>query len=84
MSADLAPTAQAALTHVCKSVVADPDAVEIAASENDNGVRLDVTVGDGDMGRVIGRRGRVASAIRTVVGAAAAKDGVSVEVEFVD
>ncbi len=84
MSADLAPTAQAALAHVCKSVVADPDAVEIAASENDNGVRLDVTVGDGDMGRVIGRRGRVASAIRTVVGAAAAKDGVSVEVEFVD
>ena len=84
MSADLAPTAQAVLSHVCKSVVADPGAVEIAASENDNGVRLDVTVGDGDMGRVIGRRGRVASAIRTVVGAAAAKDGVSVEVEFVD
>jgi predicted RNA-binding protein YlqC (UPF0109 family) len=36
------------------------------------------------MGRVIGRRGRVASAIRTVVGAAAAKDGVVAEVEFVE
>ena len=43
-----------------------------------------MTVNDDDMGRVIGRRGRVASAIRTVVGAAAAKDGVTTEVEFVE
>ena len=47
-------------------------------------MRLDVTVNEDDMGRVIGRRGRVASAIRTVVGAAAVKDGVTTEVEFVE
>ena len=47
-------------------------------------VELVVTVGDGDTGRVIGRRGRTAQAIRAVVRAAAAKDGVEVDVEFSD
>ena len=41
-------------------------------------------VGPNDMGRVIGKRGRVAQAIRTVVRAAAARDGTDVEVEFED
>ena len=45
---------------------------------------LEVRVGADDMGRVIGKRGRVAKAIRTVVRAAAARDGVDVDVEFVD
>ena len=45
---------------------------------------LEVQVGDDDMGRVIGKRGRVANSIRTVVRAAAARDGVEVDVEFVD
>lgn len=81
----LAPTAEAVLLHLCRSVVASPDAVSIDASSPSEGrVRFDVTVNKDDMGRVIGRRGRVASAIRTVVGAAGAKDGVSTEVEFVE
>jgi predicted RNA-binding protein YlqC (UPF0109 family) len=79
-----APTAEAVLLHLCRSVVAHPDEVSIEVSSNGDNVRLDVTVNDDDMGRVIGRRGRVASAIRTVVGAAAAKDGVTTEVEFVE
>lgn len=79
-----APTAEAVLLHLCKSVVAYPDDVSIETSTNGDRVRLDVTVHDDDMGRVIGRRGRVASAIRTVVNAAAAKDGVTTEVEFVE
>ena len=71
--------------HLCQSVVAHPDDVSIeTTAKGDDVVRLDVTVNDDDMGRVIGRRGRVASAIRTVVGAAAAKDGVTTEVEFVE
>ncbi len=41
-------------------------------------------MGPDDMGRVIGKRGRVAGAIRTVVRAAAVRDGVDVDVEFVD
>lgn len=86
MSEDaLAPTAEAVLVHLCKSVVSSPDDVSVEASEaGDERVRFDVTVNKDDMGRVIGRRGRVASAIRTVVGAAGAKDGVSTEVEFVE
>ena len=41
-------------------------------------------VAPGDMGRVIGKRGRIAQAIRTVARAAAVKDGVEVDVEFVE
>jgi len=43
-----------------------------------------VTVGDGDMGRVIGKRGRVANAIRTIVRAAAVSDDAEIDVDFVD
>lgn len=84
MSADLAPEAQGLLKHVVSSIVENPDAVEIDASTDDDTVRFDVRVGDGDMGRVIGKRGRTAHAIRALVRAAAAKDGTSVDVEFVD
>ncbi len=85
MSEALAPTAEAVLLHLCRSVVSMPDEVSIETSSvGDDRVRFDVTVNKEDMGRVIGRRGRVASAIRTVVGAAAAKDSVSTEVEFVE
>lgn len=84
MSDSLAPSAEAVLLMVCRSVVSEPDDVSIEASADGDRVRLDVSVNADDMGRVIGRRGRVASAIRTVVGAAAAKDGVVTEVEFVE
>ncbi len=84
MSGDLAPEAEDLLKHVVSSIVENPDAVEIDASNDDDTVRFDVRVGDGDMGRVIGKRGRTAHAIRALVRAAAAKDGTSVDVEFVD
>jgi predicted RNA-binding protein YlqC (UPF0109 family) len=73
------------LTHLCTSIVDYPDEVSIETSvEGDHAVRFDVTVNDEDMGRVIGRRGRVASAIRTIVNAAGSIDGVTCKVEFVD
>jgi predicted RNA-binding protein YlqC (UPF0109 family) len=84
MSAELAPEAQDLLRHVVSSIVENPDAVSIEVSEDDDTIRFDVSVGDGDMGRVIGKRGRTAHAIRALVRAAAAKDGSSVDVEFVD
>jgi len=85
VSDDLAPVAAGLLQHVVASIVEKPDEVEIEASEDgDDTVRFDVRVGDGDMGRVIGKRGRTAPAIRALVRAAAAKDGASVDVEFVD
>lgn len=79
-----APTAEAVLDHVVRCLVEDPDAVEIDADESGRRVRFDVRVGEGDMGRVIGKRGRVANSIRTVVRAAAVRDDVEVDVEFVD
>ena len=78
------PTARAVLEHVVGSLVQDPSAVRIDTERGRNLPRLTVRVGPSDMGRVIGKRGRVAQAIRTVTRAAAARDGSDVEVEFED
>ena len=80
------PAAGAAdvLEYLVKALVDDPDAVEIEVYDDRRGTKMAVSVGPGDMGRVIGRRGRIANAIRTVVRAAAVDDGVSVDVDFVD
>ena len=72
------------LEHIVKSVVEKPDEVQIDIQTIDSETTLAVRVGDGDMGRVIGRRGRIANAIRTVTRAAAVRDGVAVSVEFID
>ena len=66
-----APTAAAVLEHVVRSIVDQPDAVSVEVTEDGDRTRLDVRVGDGDLGRVIGRRGRTAASIRTVTRAAA-------------
>lgn len=79
-----APTAVAVLTHIVSSIVDDPDAVQVETTESRGRVRLDVRVGPGDLGRVIGRRGRTAQSIRTVVRAAAARDDADIDVEFLD
>ena len=79
-----APTAEDVLAYLVESLVDDPDAVEIDSVEGRRGVTLEVRVASGDMGRVIGRRGRMANAIRTVVRAAAVKDEVTTDVDFVD
>jgi predicted RNA-binding protein YlqC (UPF0109 family) len=80
-----APTAVAVLTHIVKSIVDQPDAVVVEETSGDDGKhRLDVRVGPGDLGRVIGRRGRTAASIRTVTRAAASKDGVELDIEFLD
>ncbi len=79
-----APIATAVLEHVVRSIVDDPDAVRVEGAEGRNRVRLEVRVGPGDLGRVIGRRGRTAQSIRTVVRAAAVRDGVDVDVDFAD
>ena len=85
MSDAEAPNAVSVLEYLVKQVVDQPDAVTVATSEGRRGgLQLDVRVGDGDMGRVIGKRGRIAQSIRTVVRAAAVKDDVAVDIEFVD
>ena len=79
-----APTAEDVLAYLVESLVDEPDSVEIDSVEGRRGVSLEVRVASGDMGRVIGRRGRMANAIRTIVRAAAVKDGVATDVDFVD
>lgn len=65
-----------------RNLVEFPDQVSVDAVESPRAVTLEVRVAEGDMGKVIGRQGRVAKAIRTVVKAAAVKDGRRVSVEF--
>lgn len=79
-----AASAKAVLDYLARAVVSDPDGVDIEVEQGSRGITLAVRVSDGDLGRVIGRRGRVANAIRTIVRAAAVNDGVEVDVDFRD
>jgi len=83
-SDESAPTAVAVLTHIVKSLVDDPDSVTVEADDSGRRLTLNVRVGEGELGRVIGRRGRTAASIRTVARAAASKDDVEVDIEFLD
>lgn len=76
--------AQNVLRHVVSGIVDQPELVDVTTDTDRETPRINIAVGEGDMGRVIGRRGRVANAIRAVGRAAAAADGLDVEVEFVD
>ena len=78
------PTATNVLTYLVRSLVDEPDAVRVDEVEGRRGIKLEVRVAPGDLGRVIGRRGRTAQSIRTVVRAAAARDEREVDVDFVD
>jgi predicted RNA-binding protein YlqC (UPF0109 family) len=79
-----AATATAVLTHCVREIVDDADAVRVEVDDTGDRVILNVYVGDGDLGRVIGKRGRIARDIRRVTRAAAIKDGVEVDIEFVE
>ena len=76
--------AKAVLEHVTRTLVDDPDSVVVDVSEGRTGLRFSVHVAQGDMGRLIGRKGRTAQAIRTLVRAAAASDGTEASVDIVD
>jgi predicted RNA-binding protein YlqC (UPF0109 family) len=76
--------ARSVLEYLVRAVVDDPDSVEVEVDDGGRRTTLNVTVGEGDMGRVIGKRGRVATSIRTVTRAAAVRDGIEVDIEFLD
>lgn len=82
--AGAAAHASAVLEHIARSLVETADGVRVEVVEGDPRTQLNLYVADGDMGRIIGKRGRTASAIRTVTRAAAARDGISIDVEFID
>lgn len=74
---------KAFLEYVARSLVDDPDAVVVDVSEEDDEVTLTLKVGEGDMGRIIGRDGRIANAIRSLLRVMGARDGRHVELEIV-
>ena len=77
-------TAEEVLLYLIAQLVEHPDQVELEIEEGDTKISLMAKVSSEDIGRVIGKRGRVANSIRTLVRAAAVKDGVDVEVDFSD
>ena len=77
-------TPLAVLTYLARALSNDPDSVVIQTEERRGGLRLNLHVAPDDMGRVIGRRGRTAQAIRTLVNVAGAKDGFQATVDIVD
>ena len=73
------------LEYVARNIVDDPDGVFVEMSERRSGeVELRLHVSPADMGKVIGRRGRVAQALRQVVAAAGTKEGVRASLDIVD
>ncbi|MPZ88691.1 MAG: KH domain-containing protein [Nitriliruptorales bacterium] len=73
------------LTYIAKSLVDNPDEVVVTEIEEEDGeLVLELRVHPDDMGKVIGKRGRTAKAIRTMVKAAATREGASATVEIVE
>lgn len=71
------------LEYLARSLVDNPDAVRVEVEEDDDEVSLLLTVDEADMGRVIGRDGRIANAIRSLLRVMGTRDGRHVELEIV-
>jgi len=69
--------------HIAKSIVNLPDEVVVTEETNEQGTLLKLQVADEDKGRVIGKQGRVAGAIRTLLRVKAAKAGTRVDMEII-
>ena len=76
--------AQDVLSYLATSLVDEPDSVEISTSQWRNRISLNLSVAPSDMGKVIGRKGRTAQAIRAVVRAVGAIDEQDIHVDIVD
>jgi uncharacterized protein len=72
------------LEYLARNLVDDPDAVEVMAVEGERSVILQLRVAPDDMGKVIGKGGRTARAIRSIVRAAGTRQGLSTLVEIVE
>jgi len=69
--------------YIAKKLVEDPSQVSVNVIESSSSITLELRVGQGEMGRVIGKGGRIANAIRTLVRVAAAREGKRVNLEIV-
>jgi hypothetical protein len=72
------------IEYIAKSLVEHPDEVQITETVNGNRVRLELKVNADDMGRVIGKSGRVANSIRTLLRVAAERDGRQVTLDVLE
>lgn len=73
---------QETLLDIAKAIVDSPDAVQVATEEDERTITLTLTVAPDDVGMVIGRHGKIAKAIRTVIKAASVNSGKKVNVEI--
>jgi len=72
------------LSDIAKAIVDNPDEVTVTEREESNETVLELRVAEGDMGKVIGRQGRIAKEIRVLVKSLAQRSGKRVSVEIVD
>ena len=72
------------LLYMAKNLVDDPESVSVTEIQDEEGKILELRVAEGDMGKVIGRQGRIAKEIRTIVKTVAQRTGEKVTVEIVD
>ncbi len=71
------------IEYIAKSIVNSPDAVVVTEEETEQGITLKLQVADEDKGRVIGKQGRIAEAMRTLVRVKAAKAGTRAMLEII-
>lgn len=74
---------EALVRYLVESLVDDPESVEIAVTESDDAITFEITLDPSDVGKVIGRGGRIIKAIRTLARAAGSTAGLQVEVDVV-
>ena len=72
------------LESIITSLVKEPSEVSINQVDGEKSIVFEVKVANSDMGKVIGKEGRIAKAIRTIMKALAAKEGKKISVEFID
>jgi uncharacterized protein len=69
--------------YVARSIVNEPDEVKVEEEENEEGITLKLQVADDDKGRIIGKQGKIAEAIRALLRVKAAKAGTKVRLEII-
>jgi predicted RNA-binding protein YlqC (UPF0109 family) len=75
---------KALVEYIAKSLVEHPEQVDVRETKSGNRVRLELSVNKDDMGRVIGKNGRVANSIRTLLRVAAERDGVQATLDVME